>query len=138
MEALLPCALSCFESFMAACQQHSEPNASLQLMYTSTLMRLMLDVFSQHDEDVQVTVANSIAALPGVAKSLVTMLWGSSGQCKEFQVQLIAFFLQWYTIVQIKYSRWTGYCIGLYNFYILPAASTTTRERCMYIAIESG
>jgi len=87
MEALLPCTLSCFESFMAACQQHSEPDALLQLMYTCTLMRLMLDVFSQHDEDVQVTVANSIAALPGVAKSLVTMLWGSSGQCKEFQAQ---------------------------------------------------
>ena len=76
--ALLPCAINCFQSFSSTCGDKSEAAASLYLMYTSTLVRMMMDILSQEDECIQTIVVNSIATLPGVPDAFVHMLWGSS------------------------------------------------------------
>ena len=77
--ALLPCAMNCFKSFTVACGDHSQSDASLNLMYTSTLIRMILDVLGQEDDSTQTVVANSIAAVDGAPEAFVHMLWGSSG-----------------------------------------------------------
>ena len=76
--ALLPCAINCFRSFSSACGDKLESAASQYLMYTSTLVHMMMDILGQEDECTQETVANSIATLPGVPNAFVHMLWGSS------------------------------------------------------------
>lgn len=80
IKVLLPCTLSCFETFISACHDRSVSVASLQVMYTSTLLRLMLDVYSQEDEHTQTAVADSLATFPGVPDAFLTMLRGSTGK----------------------------------------------------------
>ena len=71
---LLSCAIKCFKNFTAACGEHSQSVASLNLMYTSTLIRMILDMLSQENDSIQTTMANSIAALPGAPEAFVHML----------------------------------------------------------------
>ena len=80
IKVLLPCTLSCFETFISACYDRSVSVASLQVMYTSPLLRLMLDVYSQEDEHTQTAVADSLATFPGVPDAFLTMLRGSTGK----------------------------------------------------------
>ena len=65
---------------MSACGQHQEQDASLQLMYTSTLIQLVWNVFDQEDGDDQIRIIDIIACLPEAPSSLIAMLWGSSGK----------------------------------------------------------
>ena len=76
--ALLPCAIVCFKKFTAACGEHSQSDASLNLMYTSTLIQMILDVLRQEDDHTQTMMADSMATVPGGPESFIHMLWGSS------------------------------------------------------------
>lgn len=80
IKCLLPCILTCFENFIAACTNKSNSVASLQVFYASTLLRLMLEVFSQEDEHAQTAIADSLATSPGVPDTFLTMLRTSTGQ----------------------------------------------------------
>lgn len=76
--ALLPCAIVCFKRFTAACGKHSQSDASLNLMYTSTLINMIFDVLHQEDDHAQTAMADSMATVPGGPESFIHMLWGSS------------------------------------------------------------
>lgn len=65
---------------MSACGQRQESDASLQLMYTSTLMQLLLNVFCQEECEHQAKIVDSVACLTEAPGSLIAMLWGSSGK----------------------------------------------------------
>ena len=80
VKILLPLALNCFRDFMSACGQHQEQDASLQLMYTSTLIQLVWNVFDQEGSDDQIRIVDIITYLPEAPSSLIAMLWGSSGK----------------------------------------------------------
>ena len=77
---LYQCAIECFQSFSSACGNKSESSASMHLMYTSTLIQMMMDILGQETECIQREVACAIAALPGASDTFVYMLW--AGSCK--------------------------------------------------------
>lgn len=77
---LISCAVKCFLSFISSCGAYSSSDASLNLMYTSTLVKMMLDVFGQEVEDDQMKLADSISVIPKAPETFVHMLWGSSSK----------------------------------------------------------
>ena len=79
VQKLLPCILNCFENFRLACEQNLQSKASMQLMYTSTLVKLILDVLEQENESVLTLAADEITKLPEIGHGIVLMLWGSTG-----------------------------------------------------------
>lgn len=73
---LVSCAVKCFSSFISSCGSQSA--ASLNLMYTSTLVQMMLDIFRQEDEHIQGKLADSASTIQEAPETFVHMLWGSS------------------------------------------------------------
>lgn len=82
VKKLIPCIVNCFENFRLACEQSLQSEASTQLMYTSTLVKLILDVLEQENEFVIILAADEIAKLPEIGHGIVLMLWGSTGITK--------------------------------------------------------
>lgn len=80
IKCLLPCTLTCFENFIAACTNKSHSVASLQVVYASTLLHLILEVFSHENEHTQTAIADSLATSAGVPNTFMTMLRTSTGQ----------------------------------------------------------
>ena len=80
LTVLISCAVNCFKSFILSCGDHSQSNASMNLMFTSTLVQMTMDVLRQEDEGSQVKLANSISTIPEAPETFVHMLWGSSSK----------------------------------------------------------
>lgn len=78
LTVLISCTVKCFKSFISSCGDHFQSNASMNLMFTSTLVQMTMDVLRQEDEESQMKLANSISAIPEAPETFVHMLWGSS------------------------------------------------------------
>ena len=78
--SLFTCTMSCFKSFTSACGEKCQSEASVNLVYTRTLILMITDVLEQEDERVQASAADDIATLPEALDAFVQMLWGSSGK----------------------------------------------------------
>ena len=76
LEVLISCAVKCFCSFISSCDSQSA--ASLNLMYTSTLVQMILDVFKQEAEHTQGKLADTASKIFEAPETFVHMLWGSS------------------------------------------------------------